>query len=168
MLGIREGATENAAAAQDLLEHLVAQGVDPQRQRLFVIDGSKALRSAINAVFGEHTPVQRCRNHKLRNVLERLPKDQQNQVRSLLKAAWKMNHQQGMTKFRKLAEWLDREHPDAAATRRVCRWRDKSMSAIEQNPLRCNHLRGGRSPCNVIRNLWKSKPRSRQIFESLC
>jgi putative transposase len=116
VLGIREGATENAAAAQDLLEHLVAQGVDPTRRRLFVIDGSKALRTAINAVFGEHTPVQRCRQHKLRNVLERLPKDQQGQVRSLLKAAWKMNYKEGMAKFRKLAEWLEHEHPDAAAS----------------------------------------------------
>jgi putative transposase len=69
VLALREGATENAEAAQDLLQHLVEQGVDPRRRRLFIIDGSKALRTAINAVFGAETPVQRCRNHKLRNVL---------------------------------------------------------------------------------------------------
>ena len=43
LLGIQEGATENAAAVKDLLERLVAQGVDPNRKRLLVIDGSKAL-----------------------------------------------------------------------------------------------------------------------------
>ena len=52
MLGLQEGATENSAAAKDLLEDLVRRGVKPERRRLFVIDGSKALRAAINAVFG--------------------------------------------------------------------------------------------------------------------
>jgi transposase-like protein len=74
VLGLREGATENAEAAKDLLQHLVEHGVDPARRRLFIIDGSKALRTAINAVFGAEMPVQRCRNHKLRNVLGRLPR----------------------------------------------------------------------------------------------
>jgi len=71
--GAARGRDENAEAAKDLLEHLVSHGVSPERRRLFVIDGSKALRTAINAVFGAETPVQRCRNHKLRNVLGRLP-----------------------------------------------------------------------------------------------
>src|SRR5205085_11666767 len=79
VLALREGATENAAAAKDVLQHLVEHGIDPARRRLFVIDGSKALRTAINAVFGAETPVQRCRNHKLRNVLGRLPRQQQGQ-----------------------------------------------------------------------------------------
>lgn len=47
VLGIREGATENGAACRDLLQNLVERGLDPERERLFVIDGSKALRSAI-------------------------------------------------------------------------------------------------------------------------
>jgi putative transposase len=68
VLGIREGATENATVVKELLEDIVARGVDPKRKMLFVIDGSKALRAAINAVFGAQQPVQRCRAHKLRNV----------------------------------------------------------------------------------------------------
>src|SRR5712692_8478780 len=58
VLALREGATENAQAAKDLLQHLVEHGVDPARRRLFIIDGSKTLRTAINAVFGAETPVQ--------------------------------------------------------------------------------------------------------------
>ncbi len=115
VLALREGATENAEAAKDLLQHLVAQGVDPARRRLFVIDGSKALRTAINAVFGETQPVQRCRNHKLRNVLGRLPREQQAQTAALMRAAWRMNQKDGMAKFRQIAGWLEHDYPDAAA-----------------------------------------------------
>jgi transposase-like protein len=63
VLGLQEGATENSAAAKDLLEDLVRRGVKAERRRLFVIDGSKALRAAINAVFGSASLVQRCRQH---------------------------------------------------------------------------------------------------------
>ena len=115
VLALREGASENAEAAKDLLQQLVAQGVDPQRRRLFVIDGSKALRTAINAVFGDH-PVQRCRNHKLRNVLGRLPREQQAQAGSLMRAAWKLGEKEGLAKFRQIAGWLEHDYPDAAAS----------------------------------------------------
>jgi putative transposase len=114
VLGLQEGATENAAAAKELLQNLVERGVKPERRRLFMIDGSKALRAAINAVFGSASLVQRCRQHKLRNVVERLPKDQQTQTKSLMRAAWKLDAKAGMAKLEKLAQWLQREHPDAA------------------------------------------------------
>ena len=81
VLAIREGATENATVAKELLEDLVARGVNPEHKRLFVIDGSKALRAAIHAVFGHQHPVQRCRAHKLRDVMDHLPEDQKNQVK---------------------------------------------------------------------------------------
>jgi transposase-like protein len=116
VLGIREGATENATVVKELLEDLVARGVKPEQKRLFVIDGSKALRTAINAVFGSHQPVQRCRAHKLRNVVDHLPKDQKEQVKSVLRAAWKIDAKAGMARLKKLAEWLEREYPSAAAS----------------------------------------------------
>ena len=116
VLGIREGATENATVVTELLEDIVLRGVDPQRKMLFVIDGSKALRAAINAVFGTEQPVQRCRAHKLRNVLDYLPKDDKPQVKSLLRAAWKLDADKGMTRIKKLAAWLDEKYPQAAAS----------------------------------------------------
>ena len=115
VLALREGATENAEAAKELLQHLVEHGVDPARRRLFIIDGSKALRAAINAVFGAETPVQRCRNHKLRNVLGRLPREQQAQTGSLMRAAWKLNQKDGIAKFRQIAGWLEHDYPQSAA-----------------------------------------------------
>ena len=54
-----EGATENAAVAQALLDNLVGRGLDPQICRLFIIDGAKALSKAIRKTFGRHTPIQR-------------------------------------------------------------------------------------------------------------
>jgi transposase-like protein len=56
VLGIREGATENATVVMELLQDIVARGVDPKQKRLFIIDGSKSLRAAINAVFGADQP----------------------------------------------------------------------------------------------------------------
>jgi putative transposase len=116
VLGIHAGATENGAACTDLLQNLVERGLDPGLQRLFIIDGSKALRSAINAVFGAKTAVQRCRQHKLRNVVSRLPREQQEQTRSLMRAAWKLEAKDGMARLRKLSEWLREDYPDAAAS----------------------------------------------------
>ena len=90
VLGVREGASENAEVARALLEDLVVRGVDTGRRRLFVSDGSKALRSALDQVFGRQHPVQRCRNHKARNVVGHLPKELQAQARATMRAAWKL------------------------------------------------------------------------------
>ena len=116
VLGIREGATENSTVITALLEDIVARGVDTQRKMLFVIDGSKALRAAINAVFGTHQPVQRCRAHKLRNVLDYLSKEDRPQVKSVLRAAWKLPPKEGMARIKKLAPWLDQKYPSAASS----------------------------------------------------
>ena len=82
VLGVRSGASENATVTTALLEDLVARGIRPDRRRLFVVDGAKALRSAIAQVFGAGNEVQRCRNHTLRNVVGHLPNAQHDQVTS--------------------------------------------------------------------------------------
>ena len=116
VLGLAEGATENSIVVKGLLESLVERGLDPARKRLFVIDGSKALRHAIDLVFGQHNPVQRCRHHKMRNVLGYLPKDEQAQVKAVMQAAYKLDADKGIARMRKQAEWLQRDHPSAAAS----------------------------------------------------
>ncbi len=118
VLGLREGATENAVVAKALLEDLVARGLDPSRRRLFVIDGATALRTAIDAVFGDDTPVQRCRNHKVRNVTGYLPKDQHEQAKATLKAAFKLDAKEGIAQIEQYASWLEREYPSASASLR--------------------------------------------------
>ena len=114
VLGLREGASENATVVKDLLTDIVSRGLDPTHRRLFVIDGSKALRKAIDEVFGDKNPIQRCRNHKMRNVLDYLPQDRQETVRCAMKAAFQLPAEQGIAKLKKLSEWLRAEYPSAA------------------------------------------------------
>ena len=115
VLGIQLGATENAAAVKDLLVGLREQGLNTSQRYLFVIDGAKALRAAIDEVFGAGQLVQRCRAHKLRNVIERLPSRDKmllNQTRSLMRAAWRSPQaEQGTARMKKLAEMIERDHP---------------------------------------------------------
>ena len=108
VLGLAAGASENATVVKELLESLVARGLDPKVPRLFVIDGAKALRAGIDSVFGTHHAVQRCRNHKARNVLDRLPKEQQPQTKSAMRAAFTMEAKEGTRKLEQLASWLER------------------------------------------------------------
>jgi transposase-like protein len=118
VLGLREGASENAQVVKDLLADLVERGLRPERRRLFVIDGSKALRAAIHKVFGSVTPIQRCRNHKVRNVLGYLPEQRKADVEAAMKAAFKLKAEEGMARLDKLAQWLEREYPSAAGSLR--------------------------------------------------
>ena len=118
VLGLREGATENAVVAKALLEDLVGRGLDPKRRYLFVVDGAKALRCAIGTVFGTDQPVQRCRNHKLRNVVGHLPEDQHEQAKATLRAAFKLDAKEGTAKLEQYASWLEHPWPDAAASLR--------------------------------------------------
>lgn len=91
------------------------------RRRLFVIDGAKALRAAIDQVCGRHNPVQRCGNHKRRNVISHLPRDQHDKARATLSAAWKLDPEEGMKKIQQYARWLERDWPSASAGRYISR-----------------------------------------------
>jgi len=116
LLGLADGATENAPVVKDLLSDLIARGLDPKREYLFVIDGAKALAAAIEELFGDRAHVQRCRTHKVRNVVQRLPKELAAQVKNVMHAAYKLAPKEGMAKLRQQAKWLQTEHPDAAAS----------------------------------------------------
>jgi transposase-like protein len=119
ILGIEPGATENSASVKRLLTHLRDHGLPTDRKYLFVIDGAKALRAAIEEVFGAAQPVQRCRNHKVRNVLDELPKQQHGQALNLMRAAWKVKTaEEGEKRLEQLARFLERDHESAARSLR--------------------------------------------------
>jgi putative transposase len=118
-LGLWAGSTENATVATALLSDLVERGLDPEQGILFVIDGAKALRKAIRAVFGERAPVQRCVRHKERNVLEHLPERDRPQLRRRLRLAWALEDaERARERLTGLAIELERQHPGAASSLR--------------------------------------------------
>ena len=116
-LGVIEGATENAAVCQALLDNLVDRGLDPGVCRLFIIDGSRALSKAIRNTFGRQAPIQRCQIHKARNITERLPKPLHASVRKALRQAWELDDADKAEKLiRNLARRLEPEAPGVSAS----------------------------------------------------
>jgi putative transposase len=119
VLGIEMGATENAAAVKNLLTGLREGGLRTDQRYLFVIDGAKALRAGIEEVFGSEQPVQRCRNHKMRNVLDELPREQQSQVVNVMRATWKLTDaSEGVKRLEGLARFLEHDYASAARSLR--------------------------------------------------
>ena len=116
-LALAEGATENAAVAQAVIDDLVERGLDPGVPRLFIIDGAKALSRAIRRSFGRHTPIQRCQIHKARNIMERLPKPLHASVRRALRQAWELTDASKAEKLiRNLAHRLERDAPGVSGS----------------------------------------------------
>ena len=115
VLGLWQGATENTAVVKDLLEDLVARGLHSQRRYLFVIDGAKALRAAIERVFGARAEVQRCQLHKRRNVAEYLPKNAQGDYDRRIRNAYAMTgYAEAKAELEKIFRQLERVNPSAA------------------------------------------------------
>ena len=115
VLGIWHGATENSTVVRALLTDLRERGLDTERAILVVLDGAKALHKAVQEVFGERALIQRCRVHKLRNVLEHLPKEKQQQAAWRLRGAWaKASSQEALKELRATVKWLDEISPSAA------------------------------------------------------
>ena len=117
VLGLREGTTENSGVAKALFRDLLDRGLDPDRARLFVVDGSKALRTAIRKVFGELGVVQRCQIHKRRNILAHLPEHRHASVDRILREAWDSTDADlAKRRLERLASSLEAEHPGAAGS----------------------------------------------------
>ena len=116
-LGLWEGTTENKATCSALLSNLVERGLDSNQAMLFVIDGGKAIRSAIVHHFGELALIQRCTKHKERNVIDHLPTQERLLIARRLRKAWR-NPEAGEAEreLRSIARSLHDRHPGAAAS----------------------------------------------------
>lgn len=117
ILGLCQGATENAEVCKSLLEDMARRGLNAGKDYLFVLDGAKALRSALSRMFGEKALVQRCQQHKRRNVLKHLPEKHQNAIDARISAAYKMTDYNEARKSLDLTvRYLDSLNPDAASS----------------------------------------------------
>ena len=109
ILGIRQGATENATVTGELLSELVERGLDFSQPRLYILDGGKALSAAVKKHAGELAPIQRCQVHKRRNVLDHLTDEQRPLAAKQLNAAYALEDHDAA---KKALEQLHRELMD--------------------------------------------------------
>ncbi len=149
-LALVDGATENTATVQALLDDLVERGVAPGVCRLFIVDGAKALTRAIRNTFGKHTPIQRCQVHKARNILDRLPEALRAPTKRVLRQAWELDDAAKAEQLiRTLARRLDQDGPGVAQT--ILEGLDEMLTVIRLGlPKELRHALG----CtNAIENL---------------
>jgi putative transposase len=119
VLGLWEGATENARACKGLLENLHGRGLRSEGTILAVLDGAKALRKAVKDVFGKRVLVQRCQEHKKRNVADQLPESMRPSVRRAMNEAYESSDpKRALRLLENLAARLESDHPGAAASLR--------------------------------------------------
>ncbi len=119
VLGLRDGSTESTRVVRSLLSDLIERGLDADRARLWVIDGGKALRKAIVETFGATALIQRCQEHKRRNVIEHLPEELHASVGRAMRDAWdSANAELAKKQLQRLATSLQSKHPGAAASLR--------------------------------------------------
>ncbi len=115
VLGLRQGASENAAVAGELCADLERRGLDFQQARLWVLDGAKALAAAVRKRAGEAALIQRCQLHKRRNVLGHLPDQHQPFIEQKLMAAWAMSsYEEARKALDSVRLELERINPSAA------------------------------------------------------
>jgi putative transposase len=119
ILGLRQGATENAQVCKELLELLRERGVRTDLPTLFVLDGAKALTAAVKSVWGDNALVQRCQVHKRRNIQEHLNESCWPELSRRLGAAYAAtDYDRALALLKQTAGWLERINPDAAASLR--------------------------------------------------
>jgi transposase-like protein len=115
VLGLWHGATENSTLVRELLADLRERGLNTEAPILVVLDGAKALHKAVREVFGGRALIQRCRVHKLRNVLEHLPLEKRQQATWRLRGAWaKTTPEAALKELRACVKWLETISPNAA------------------------------------------------------
>lgn len=118
-LGIIEGATENADVCVALLENLKERRLVMDQPVLAVLDGSKALLSAVKRFFGRLVAIQRCQEHKIRNVKSYLPKKYHQHIERKLRAAYGMTgYDDAREALLSIVRELERMNHDAAASLR--------------------------------------------------
>jgi transposase-like protein len=115
-LGVWSGSTENAVIATALLQNLLDRGLRADEPLLFVIDGGKGIRKALNDVFGNRAIVQRCQVHKARNVREHLPEERRPYVMKQMRDAYtSKNASTAKKRLLQLVAWLEANGEQSAA-----------------------------------------------------
>lgn len=117
VLGLRQGATENASVVGALFGDLMERGFEFTTPRLYLVDGSKAIRSAIRNYAGDAAYVQRCQVHKIRNVTEHVPEADRPGLKYRMRVAYAAAEAaDARNLLYKLHDELVQSNPSAAAS----------------------------------------------------
>jgi putative transposase len=131
-LGLWDGSTENTTVCQGLLANLQSRGFRTDRSLLVILDGSKALRKAVRATFGEAALVQRCQVHKTRNILDYLSDRQRPWAQAILRRAYQSaDAKTAQRLLLDLARRLETEYPSAAES--VREGLDETLTVLTLN-----------------------------------
>lgn len=65
----------------------------------------------MTAVFGTDTPVQRCRQHKIENVIGYVPSELKDEMNWVINAAYRLSAREGIARLETQADWLDTQYP---------------------------------------------------------
>jgi transposase-like protein len=119
ILGLRQGATENAHVCAALLEDVRERGLGSGRPTLFVLDGAKAMHAAVTRVWGKNSVIQRCQVHKTRNLQAHVSEKHWPELgRRLSEAYQETDYATAKASLEATARWLDRVNADAGASLR--------------------------------------------------
>ncbi len=117
VLGVVEGTTESSQVCLSLFRNLIDRGLVVERARLFVVDGGRGIRSAIRTTFGNWALTHRCHVHKLRNILDHLPRHKRPWVRQIVRRALNEDTtKKAKRQLLRLAKQLEEPHPGAASS----------------------------------------------------
>jgi putative transposase len=115
ILGLRQGATENATVVGELLGDLLERGLDFSESLLYVLDGAKSLSAAVRRYAGDAALIQRCQIHKTRNVIDHLIEEHKATVKARLQQAYAMeSYEQAKYSLQGLHRELMDLNPSAA------------------------------------------------------
>jgi transposase-like protein len=119
VLGVRQGATENAEVCTALLEDLNQRGLETTKPTLLVLDGSTALHATAKRVWGKNAVFQRCQVHKKRNIKAHVPEKHWPELEKRLSAAYQeSDYETAKRSLEGTVTWLARINPDAASSLR--------------------------------------------------
>jgi transposase-like protein len=111
-LSMRQGGSENAEVIKSMFDDMENRGLQKDRPILFVIDGSKAIHAAITKRFDKYF-IQRCREHKKRNILDHAPVAMKDEVERRIEEVYaERDYEKARSLMDSLARWAEKINPD--------------------------------------------------------
>ena len=116
-IGFIQTDTENHKAIGEFFSTLIQRGLDVERGVLFVVDGAKGLKKAIQNVFRNRAMIQRCQWHKRENIVSYLPQNRQSYWRRQIQRAYQQpSYAKAKAILTKIHQELEDENQSAAAS----------------------------------------------------